>query len=130
MIQARLRTGATLYIYLMWGVIRDYLFPPKMALSDSRKQEIDLKIKNDKIFVASKSYCPYCNKAKSVLKSLGESADIIELDELSDGSAIQDYLLEVTGQRTVPNIFIKGKHIGGSSDLDALQRNGKLASLL
>lgn len=45
------------------------------------------------------------------------------------GSQIQDYLLTLTGQRTVPNIFIKTKHIGGSSDLDLASNNGALDNL-
>lgn len=39
---------------------------------------------------------------------------------MSDGSDIQDALYEITGQRTVPNVFIAGEHIGGNSDLQAL----------
>lgn len=45
-----------------------------------------------------------------------------------DGAAIQDALHEITGQRTVPNIFIKQKHIGGNSDLQA--RKAELPALL
>lgn len=40
---------------------------------------------------------------------------------IDDGSALQDALQEITGQRTVPNIFIKQKHIGGNSDLQGLK---------
>jgi len=48
---------------------------------------------------------------------------VIELNEMnnpSDGSMIQQYLATKTGQRTVPNIFINSKHIGGNSDLQAI----------
>ena len=55
---------------------------------------------------------------------------IIELDEESDGADIQNYLFEKTGQRTVPNIFIGGKHIGGSSDLSSLEGSGELQKLI
>ena len=47
---------------------------------------------------------------------------------IDDGAAIQDALQDLTGQRTVPNIFIKQKHIGGNSDLQA--KKGDLDSLL
>jgi len=40
---------------------------------------------------------------------------------IEDGSAIQDALQEISGQRTVPNIYIKQKHIGGNSDLQAIK---------
>lgn len=39
---------------------------------------------------------------------------------MEEGSEVQDALTKITGQRTVPNIFINGKHIGGNSDLQAL----------
>lgn len=52
----------------------------------------------------------------------------MELDEESDGAEIQEALLELTGQRTVPNVFIAGEHIGGNSDVQALKSQGKLDS--
>lgn len=48
----------------------------------------------------------------------------------AEGSAFQDALEEINGQRTVPNIYIKQKHIGGNSDLQSLSKSGQLASLL
>lgn len=54
-----------------------------------------------------------------------------EMDEAGEhGRAIQGKLLETTGQRTVPNVFINGKHIGGYDATAALQQNGKLQQLL
>jgi glutaredoxin 3 len=47
-----------------------------------------------------------------------------------DGDQIQNYLAEKTGQRTVPNIFIEQKHIGGNSDLQSLKRSGELKKKL
>lgn len=52
----------------------------------------------------------------------------MELDQVNDGSEIQDALEEITGQRTVPNIFIGKKHIGGNSDLQG--KKGELKELL
>lgn len=49
---------------------------------------------------------------------------------MEEGSDIQDALQAMTKQKTVPNIFISGKHIGGSSDLEALHSKGKLVDLL
>lgn len=74
----------------------------------------------------SQSYCPYCAAAKNTLASITKDAYIIELDEEADGNEIQDALQELTGQRTVPNIFIAGEHIGGNSDLQALKSQDKL----
>lgn len=55
---------------------------------------------------------------------------VIELDEVEDGDAIQDYLAQKTGQRTVPNIFIKQQHIGGCDDLLRIKASGQLQKLL
>lgn len=55
---------------------------------------------------------------------------MFELDKLPEGSAIQAYLIDKTGQRTVPNVFVQGKHVGGSDDLAAAHRSGKLAELI
>lgn len=114
----------------MLQAIYNFFFPTKMPLPAEKKQEIDQSIKNDHIFIASKSYCPYCHRAKDILNKHSAKATIIELDNVADGASIQDYLQEVTGQRTVPNIFIDGKHIGGCSDIEALESQGKLNSLL
>lgn len=53
---------------------------------------------------------------------------MIELDQVDDGADMQDALAEMSGQRTVPNIYIGKKHIGGNSDLQAIK--GKLPELL
>ncbi|KAI8364664.1 glutaredoxin-1 [Radiomyces spectabilis] len=87
-------------------------------------------INNNKVAVFSKSYCPYCSKAKNVFKELGQEFYVIELDQDDKGSAIQQYLAQLTGQRTVPNIFINGEHIGGCDSLLAIKSSGKLVKLL
>jgi glutaredoxin 3 len=53
-----------------------------------------------------------------------------ELNQMSDGSAIQQYLAQKTGQRTVPNIFINKEHVGGCDDLHEAQASGKLKQML
>ncbi|KAI7890530.1 glutaredoxin-1 [Mucor mucedo] len=87
-------------------------------------------IESNKVVVFSKSYCPYCVKAKAVLKEFGVEFFVMELDKESNGSAVQQYLAEKTGQRTVPNIFINQQHIGGCDDLLAAKANGSLKKLL
>ncbi|KAK5132607.1 hypothetical protein LTR08_008806 [Meristemomyces frigidus] len=85
-------------------------------------------IDDNAVAVFSKSYCPYCKATKSLLSEMGAKAYIIELDQVDDGAAIQDALQEMTNQRSVPNIFIAKKHIGGNSDLQA--KKSELPSLL
>lgn len=55
---------------------------------------------------------------------------MVELDEREDGWNIQDALSEIVGRRTVPQVFINGKHIGGSDDTVEAYESGKLAKLL
>ncbi|KAM9928504.1 hypothetical protein OXX59_001808, partial [Metschnikowia pulcherrima] len=69
---------------------------------------------------------PYCTKTKNTIKSITSEAYILELDEIDNGPEIQDALYEITSQRTVPNVFIGGEHIGGNSDVQALQSQDKL----
>ncbi|KAF9924634.1 hypothetical protein FBU30_005430 [Linnemannia zychae] len=94
------------------------------------KTKVDAIIADNAIVVFSKSYCPYCIKAKNLLTKLGAKYFVLELDNVEDGAAIQAYLAELTGQRTVPNIFISKKHIGGCDDLHSLDNNGQLKTLL
>jgi glutaredoxin 3 len=88
------------------------------------------------VFVFSKSYCPYCRKTKGLLFELQHNIDVgvdfLEIDELpeKDGQLVQSYLQKITGQRTVPSIFINQEHIGGNSDLHQLHETGKLEGLL
>ncbi|OCK82246.1 glutaredoxin domain-containing protein [Lepidopterella palustris CBS 459.81] len=85
-------------------------------------------IDDNAVAVFSKSYCPYCNATKSLLSEMGAKFYAIELDQVDDGAAIQDALEQMTSQRSVPNIFIAQKHIGGNSDLQA--KKSQLANLL
>ena len=57
-------------------------------------------------------------------------AKVIELNEMDDGNEIQGALLDMSGQRTVPNVFINGKHLGGNDDTQAAARSGQLAKML
>ncbi|SCV02934.1 LANO_0G01134g1_1 [Lachancea nothofagi CBS 11611] len=97
-------------------------------------QKVKALIKDNKIFVASKTYCPYCQATIKLLfedkKLSKEQVHLLQLDTMKEGAEIQDALQEITGQRSVPNIFISGKHIGGNSDLQALESSGKLDALL
>jgi glutaredoxin 3 len=71
--------------------------------------------------------CPYCIRAKRLLDTKGVPYE--EIDVSGDDRARMD-LAERTGMRTVPQIFIGEHHVGGSDELHALERAGKLDSLL
>ncbi|KAL1702496.1 thioredoxin-like protein [Schizophyllum commune] len=98
----------------------------------SVQEYIDSLVNEHTITVFSKSYCPYCRSAKSLLQKeyADQDIEIVELDQLEDGSTIQDALEDKTGQRSVPNIFVKKQHIGGNDDTQAAHRAGKLKELL
>ena len=76
----------------------------------------------------SKDYCPYCSRAKTLLTERGVTdLEIIRIDQ---DPAQRDVMIERTGRRTVPQIFIGDKHVGGCDDLVALDRSGGLLPLL
>jgi glutaredoxin 3 len=84
-------------------------------------------ISDNAVMVYSKSACPYCKNAKALLRQeVGDAFEVWELNQMDNGPEIQDYLQSLTGQRTVPNIFINGDHIGGCDDLMELHYAGKL----
>ncbi|KAJ5084500.1 hypothetical protein NUU61_009079 [Penicillium alfredii] len=91
-----------------------------MAAAKTKAQTL---INENGVVVFSKSYCPYCNATKQLLNELGAKYTALELDQVDDGSAIQSALQEISSQRTVPNVFISQKHIGGNSDLQAKKRD-------
>ncbi|XP_047328540.1 glutaredoxin-C4 [Impatiens glandulifera] len=99
--------------------------PPSSASSLVKKT-----ISSHPIVIFSKSYCPYCKKAKAVFKELKQEAYVVELDQRDDGWDIQDAVSQLVGRRTVPQVFINGKHIGGSDDTIEAYESGELAKLL
>ncbi|XP_057870867.1 glutaredoxin [Cryptomeria japonica] len=82
------------------------------------------------VVVFSKTSCPYCKQVKQLLATLRAKTEVVELDTTSDGPDVQAALKEWTGQRTVPNVFIGGTHIGGCDDTVAKHKNGQLVPLL
>ena len=102
---------------------------------------IDTYIQQYDVMVFAKSYCPHCQTSKSIIDLLRHETTtttttttwtehFLYLDQdmihQEDASMIQNALLERTGQRTVPNIFIGGQHIGGNTDLVTLYQSGEL----
>ncbi|KAK9711004.1 Glutaredoxin [Basidiobolus ranarum] len=87
-------------------------------------------IEDNVVMVFSKSYCPYCHRAKDALAKVYPDFTAIELDKLPNGSDIQATLMDLSGQRTVPNIYVKGQHLGGCDDLLKAISSGKLKNML
>ena len=72
--------------------------------------------------------CPYCVRAKQILKSKG--VEQIEEIRIDTDTAQRDHMMQITGRRTVPQIFIGQTHVGGCDDLMALDAKGGLLPLL
>ena len=72
--------------------------------------------------------CPFCHRAKTLLKQRGvEQIDEVRVDQ---DPAQRDTMVQITGRRTVPQIFICSTHVGGCDDLMALDQRGGLVPLL
>lgn len=80
-----------------------------------------------RVQVYSTPWCPYCVRARALLRRLEIDFDEIDVSDDRDKRA---WLVGATGQRTVPQIFIDGRSIGGFTELDALNRRGQLQPLL
>ena len=108
-------------------------------------------IKEKKIVVFSKTTCPFCAKVKELFNSLKYEYSTVELDQIGiflnnyylffasqkfaynfwdSGPAIRDYLYEKTGQKTVPNVYVNGIHIGGCDNTLKAHTDGKLDKYL
>lgn len=78
--------------------------------------------------IYSTASCPYCVQAKKLLESKGVAYTELRIDESDE--LMQEMLTRSNGRRTVPQIFINGKHVGGFDDLSALEHAGSLDKLL
>ena len=81
-----------------------------------------------KVEIYSKATCPYCVRAKMLLRQKGVEPEEIAVD--FGGEKRQEMITRTGGRMTVPQIFINGRHVGGCDDLFELDDNGKLDDLL
>jgi glutaredoxin 3 len=81
-----------------------------------------------KVEIYTTPFCPYCDRAKALLARKGVAFE--EFDAPHSSQARKDAIARSGGRTTVPQIFIDGQAIGGSDDLAALERAGKLDALL
>lgn len=80
--------------------------------------------------VFSKTYCPHSKKAKAAIGELTPQFGLMELDVAPDGADVQAALLELTGQKTVPNVFVNGKHVGGCDTTLAAIASGEFQKMI
>ncbi|PSS29906.1 Monothiol glutaredoxin-S6 like [Actinidia chinensis var. chinensis] len=104
--------------------------PKETLATNSASAFVQSVIYSNRIAIFSKSYCPYSLRAKRIFNELHEQPFVVELDLRDDGYKIQDVLLDLVGRRTVPQVFVNGKHVGGSDDLSSAVQNGHLKNFL
>ncbi len=81
-----------------------------------------------KIVIYTTNICPYCVRAKNLLKS--KNLPYEEINVTNDPVARENLIKKANGRRTVPQIFIDDKHIGGCDDLIELDNSGQLNELM
>ncbi len=83
-----------------------------------------------RILMYSTRVCPYCIRAEQLLAKKGIAADQIEKIRVDEHPQQRDEMIRITGRRTVPQIFIGERHVGGFDDLAELDADGELDPLL
>ncbi len=80
-----------------------------------------------KVIIYSGRFCGYCTAAERLFQSKETEYELIKVDENPEQF---EHMMEITGRRTIPQIFIDDYHVGGFDDLTALNQSGKLDELL
>ena len=80
------------------------------------------------ILMYTSSYCPYCENAERLLSEKG--FDVIEKILIDENPKERETMMQITGKRTVPQIFIDKKYIGGFDELRAIDLSGELDKML
>ena len=91
---------------------------------------VETYISNNQVMIFSKSYCPFCKRVKALFDGLNVEYTALELDLEENGESIQAALANKSGQKTVPNVYINGTHIGGNDDTHRLHQEGGLLKLI
>lgn len=101
-----------------------------VSANESPEDFVKATIAGHPVVIFSKSYCPYCRRAKQVFSQLDVKPFVVELDQRDDGQDIQNAVSSIVGRRTVPQVFVNSRHIGGSDDTVAAFESGKLERLV
>ena len=97
----------------------------------STEERVKAEIEGNDVVIFSKTTCKYCTSTKELFKEMGVETKIHELNKMGDdGPAFHIALYKMYGQKSVPNVFVKGQHIGGNDDTQAAAKDGKLKELL
>jgi glutaredoxin 3 len=116
-----------------WGfsIFSRFMSSSSSSTPNPSMDEIKKLVDTNKVVIFSKTYCSYCSATKDLFKRMNvEGVLVIELDRDPRGQEIQQELQRMTGQRTVPNVFVNGTHLGGNSDVQSAAKTGKLQEML
>jgi glutaredoxin 3 len=99
------------------------------------KAKVERMIKMKPVVMFATTTCPFCEKARKEIRSMGAVMSEFDFDEEADGMAMKAELIKITGQSSVPQVFIGGKFVGGCNDggmggVVPLKKSGKLEELL
>ncbi|KAI9249394.1 hypothetical protein BDA99DRAFT_548726 [Phascolomyces articulosus] len=112
----------------------DIIVQPKlytMKLMNPQTTWIQHTLRKYPVVLYSKTYCPFCRRAKQVLDQYCKNNYyIVEVDQRKDQLAMKQSLIDLSGRRTFPNLFVDGQSIGGSDEIVRLEKLGKLSELL
>jgi glutaredoxin 3 len=79
------------------------------------------------IVVYSKQHCPFCRMARQMLDNKGVNYELIDIEGKHE---VRERMIELSGRKTVPQIFFGDHHVGGFDDLNALEQKGDLDQML
>jgi glutaredoxin len=108
------------------AVVGSYLQP---KASETTAEFVANLVETKPVVIFSKTSCPYSTKVKEMLTSLKREFTAVELDKIASGSSIRDHLYARTGQKTVPNVYVKGTHLGGHDNVFQAKESGLLGKL-
>ncbi|KAA8907409.1 hypothetical protein TRICI_004988 [Trichomonascus ciferrii] len=111
---------ALIGVYLMLNWLKNRFFPEEMPAAQHTERIAHL-IKTNPVFVVSKATCPFCRQTLNTLGGLGAKPSVLDVQQEQEGNLLQKAVMNMTGQRTVPQIFIGGKFIGGNSELNRVE---------
>ena len=90
-----------------------------MVQAGDHMSQVEGQIAQNKVMMFSKSWCPFCVRAKDLLNQKSIPFGLMELDQIADGDALGRAVASKVGKTSVPQIFINGIHLGGCDDLMA-----------
>eukprot|EP01090_Pellita_catalonica_P008182 TRINITY_DN1888_c0_g1_i2.p1 TRINITY_DN1888_c0_g1~~TRINITY_DN1888_c0_g1_i2.p1 ORF type:complete len:127 (-),score=17.86 TRINITY_DN1888_c0_g1_i2:160-540(-) len=87
-------------------------------------------IQKNPVMIWSKTTCGYCTKVKTIFRVLEVPFSSFELDKTAHGTRFMKVLYALTKRNTVPNVFIKGRNVGGCDDVVRMYKSGELEALI